>query len=172
MSRDFELLRKAELGRKSTARVPRREISPEFARLPEPIEFQPSVGPAEQARTRESDWVKALAVVRRRWRLAASFAAITLGAVALIVFWIRPEYEPSARLEIDPPGSETFSMQAIGTSLSETQYLETQAQNLQTDDLAVAVIRKLRLDKNSDFAAKVPAASAPAHSLSLLLNAP
>src|SRR6516164_4477369 len=77
-----------------------------------------------------------------------------------MVFLIKPEYAPSARLEIDPPGSETFSMQTSASSLSEIQYLETQAQNLQTDDLAIAVIRKLGLDKNSDFVPKKIAASA------------
>ena len=49
-------------------------------------------------------------------------------------------------------------MQAGGNSLSGTQYLETQAQNLETDDLAIAVIRKLRLDQNLDFNQKLPAA--------------
>src|SRR5262249_14433567 len=49
----------------------------------------------------------------------------------------------------------------------ETQYLETQAQNLQTDDLAITVIRKLGLDGNADFAAKKPAQSSSADPLRL-----
>jgi capsular exopolysaccharide synthesis family protein len=111
--------------------------------------------------------VKALAVLRKRWRLAASFTAILVVAAALILLWIKPEYQPSGRLEIDPPGSETFTMQASGGSQSETPYLETQAQSLQTDDLAIAVIRELGLDRNPDFNAKVPAAAVPADPLQL-----
>jgi succinoglycan biosynthesis transport protein ExoP len=158
MSRDFELLRKVEQWSRSTARVPRREAYPESTRPTEFTESHQVVGPAGQAGNRESDWVKALAVIRKRWRLAAIFAATVLGVAALIAFWIKPEYQPSGRLEINPPGSETFTMQAGSNSLSETQYLETQAQNLETDDLAIAVIRKLRLDQNLDFNPKVPAA--------------
>ncbi|MCU1332649.1 MAG: hypothetical protein JWM08_1641 [Candidatus Angelobacter sp.] len=157
MSRDFELLRKAEQRSRSTSKAPRREVYPEFVQPAEITESLPVVGPARPAGARESDWVKALAIVRKRWRLAAIFASIVLGVSALIAFWIKPEYQPSGRLEINPPGSETFTMQASGGSLSEIQYLETQAQNMETDDLAVAVIRKLRLDQSPDFNAKVPA---------------
>jgi succinoglycan biosynthesis transport protein ExoP len=165
MSRDFELLRKVEQRSRSTARVPRREVYPESVRPTEITESHQVVGPGRQAGARESDWVKALAVVRKRWRLAAIFAAIILGLTALIAFWIKSEYQPSGRLEINPPGSETFTMQVSGGSLNETQYLETQAQNLETDDLAVAVIRKLRLYQNPDFNPKVPAAAPSADPL-------
>lgn len=142
---------------------------PKFVEPPGNAELQLPAGRAEQARLRESDWLKALTVLRKRWRLAASATAIVFCLIGLIVFWMKPEYEPSARLEIDPPGSETFSMQASGPSLSESQYLETQAQNLQTDDLAIAVIRKLGLANNPDFVPQraVTARPAPADSLRL-----
>ena len=163
MSKDFELLRKAELAGKRSSIVLKREAgawSRESARA--------QLRPSAHAHTRDSDWVKSFAVVRKRWRLAVSFAAIVTAVVALTVFfWLKPEYEPSARLEIDPPGSETFSMQSNVSMPSETQYLETQAQNLQTDDLAIAVIRKLRLDQNPDFVAKTPTGERPADPLRL-----
>lgn len=162
MSRDFELLRRAELRGKNSANASPWKVPPEFSRMGDAAEFQTPVPVYEQAHAPESDWMKAFAVLRKRWRLTACFAVIAVGTVALIVFWTRPEYEPSARLEIDPPGTEAFSMQALGSAPSETQYLETQAQNLQSDDLAIAVIRKLRLDKEPDFAARVPAGVAPA----------
>jgi uncharacterized protein involved in exopolysaccharide biosynthesis len=154
MSNEFELLRKAEPDGRVTRRAARRDSPPEFAEPVTNADLQSPGGPVEQVRLRESDWEKAFTVIlKRRW-LAGSFAAMVFLVVSAIVFWIKPEYEPSSRLEIDPPGSETFSMQTSATSLSETQYLETQAQNLQTDDLAIAVIRKLGLDKNSDFVPK------------------
>jgi len=158
MSKDFELLRKVELGGLPTRRADRRELFSDVAGPAGDADLHGAVRPAEQTRLRESEWIKTFTVVRKRWRLITCFAAIVLGLAAVIVFWIKPEYEPSARLEIDPPGSETFSMQAATSPLSETQYLETQAQGLQTDDLAITVIRKLGLDKNSEFAPNISAA--------------
>jgi capsular exopolysaccharide synthesis family protein len=120
-----------------------------------------AAGPAEHGRLLQSDWVKAFTIVRKRWRLAGLSAAIVFGVIALVVLWMRPEYEPTTRLEIDPPGSEMFSMQAGPSSGGEMQYLETQAQNLQTDDLAMAVIQKLGLDRNPDFVPTRIARSVP-----------
>ena len=61
---------------------------------------------------------------------------------------------------------------SVGPS-TETQYLETQSQNLQSDDLAIAVIRKLGLERNSDFNDNVPvgAAAADPHQLTAAENA-
>ncbi len=167
MSRDFELLRTIEQRSKSAGRVPRRVVYPEIVQPHQITDSQVPIAPGGQSGTRESDWIKALAVVRKRWRLIVSFAALLVAAAALILFLIKPEYQPSGRLEIDPPGGEMFTMQANGNPLSETQYLETQAQGLQTDDLAVAVIRKMGLDRNPDFNAKIPAEVAPADPLQL-----
>src|SRR5262249_31244504 len=109
MSREFELLRKAEPDGKLTRRGDRREFPAKFAEPVANPDLQSPVGPVDQARLRESDWAKALTVLlKRRW-LAGLFAAMVFSVVAAIVFLIKPEYEPSARLEIDPPGSETFS---------------------------------------------------------------
>ncbi|HKR84740.1 MAG TPA: GumC family protein, partial [Terriglobales bacterium] len=152
MSKDFELLRKLEQRPRSATAIPRRQFHPGFDRGSEVAELQGSKVPG----MRESDWLKALMVVRKRWAVAVIFALIVVTAAAFVAFWMKAEYQPMGRLEIDPPGSETFTMQANGTPLSETQYLETQAQNLETDDLAVAVIRKLGLDRNPDFNAEVP----------------
>src|SRR5580765_5058072 len=139
MSRDFELLRTIEQLSRGSGRVPRRDAYHEVVQTHEITDPQAPIGGGGQSGTREFDWLKALAIVRKRWRLALSFAAVLVAAAALIIFLIKPEYQPSGRLEIDPPGGEMFTMQANASPLSETQYLETQAQGLQTDDLAVAV---------------------------------
>jgi capsular exopolysaccharide synthesis family protein len=175
MSRDFELLRIIEQRSRSAGKVPRREVNAGIvqphqitdSQIPAPRinDSQVPIGPGGQSGQRESDWVKAVAIVRKRWRLTVSFGVLVVAAAALIVFLIKPEYQPSGRLEIDPPGGETFTMQANGNPLSETQYLETQAQELQTDDLAIAVIRKMGLDRNPDFNAKIPAEAVPADPL-------
>ncbi len=162
MSRDFELLQKVEQQSRRAARVFRPQVVPQIPRRPE-IETQSAVSSG----ARESDWLKTFAVTRKRWRVAAVFAAAVVAIAAVVAFWTPPEYQPVGRLEVDPPGTETFSMQSSSNSLSEAQYLETQAQNLQTDDLAVTVIRKLGLDRNPDFARKPPATTLPKDELTL-----
>jgi capsular exopolysaccharide synthesis family protein len=64
---------------------------------------------------------------------------------------MKPVFEPQARVEVDPPGAEVFSLQGNNNSGASTDYLETQAQNLQNDELALEVIRKLHLDQNPYF---------------------
>ena len=44
-----------------------------------------------------------------------------------------------------------FSLEGNNSTGESTDYMETQAQNLQSDELALEVIRKLHLDQNPDF---------------------
>ena len=95
MSRDFELLRKAEFREKSTVTPARRETTSEFS--PPSQDFLAPAGQTEQAAARESEFAKAFAVIRSRWRLIASFAVLVMAGAAITVFLIRPKYEPLAR---------------------------------------------------------------------------
>ena len=67
MSRDFELLRKAEFREKSTVKPTRRETTSEFS--PPFPDFPASAGQSEKAVTRDSEYAKVFAVIRNRWRL-------------------------------------------------------------------------------------------------------
>lgn len=151
MSKDFELLRRIGIARRDGVNEPRQEIYsgyPPRSRTTDPQTAQFAIEPSPQP----APWVKAAAVLRKRWKFVASVAFTGAAIVVLIVLLIKPEYEPTARIEIDPPGTETFSMQTAANNGGEAQYLETQAQNLQTDDLAISVIRKMGLDRNPEFA--------------------
>jgi capsular exopolysaccharide synthesis family protein len=66
--------------------------------------------------------------------------------VMVVTFSMKPIYEPVARIEVDPPG-EQFSLEG-GSSGSDVEYLETQAQNLKSDQLAMDVIHRLHLDQD------------------------
>ena len=70
--------------------------------------------------------------------------------VVIVTFSMRALYEPSARIEVDPPG-ETFSLEGGNGGGNDDAYVETQAQNLKSDKLAVAVIRQLHLDQSPDL---------------------
>ena len=63
-----------------------------------------------------------------------------------VTIFSTPIYQATARVEIDPSG-EKFSLNGA-TGATDAEYLETQAQVLQGDTLAIEVIRKLRLDQN------------------------
>ena len=105
------------------------------------------------------DWNRALIAIRKYWRLSALFAAVVLITVTIVTFLMKPVYEPEAKIEIDPPGAEIFSLQAEHSSTTDAAYLETQAQELQSDELALSVIRSLHLDRNPEFVGNARARS-------------
>jgi uncharacterized protein involved in exopolysaccharide biosynthesis/Mrp family chromosome partitioning ATPase len=63
-------------------------------------------------------------------------------------------YESTAKVVIEPPGSEAFSLQAAFPGISEPDYIETQAQILRGDNVGVEVVRVLRLDRSALLAKK------------------
>ncbi len=92
------------------------------------------------------EWTRALYILRKNWRLSALFAGVLTITVVAVVFSLEPVYEPVARIEVDPSG-EIFSLESRASG-SDAEYLETQAQNLKSDKLAMDVIRRLHLDQN------------------------
>ncbi len=101
-------------------------------------------------------WEQAVRVLRKNRRFILVFAAVASLSIAAVAFLIRDVYQPTARLEIDPPGSGIKTLQEIESSyeLDSQNYLETQAQILRSDALAVSVIRALHLDANREFVTK------------------
>jgi succinoglycan biosynthesis transport protein ExoP len=93
-----------------------------------------------------AEWLVLLEIIRKHWRISALFAAALMVTVIIVTFSMKPIYEPVARIEVDPPG-EQFSLEG-GTPGSDAEYLETQAQNLKSDKLAMDVIHRLRLDQD------------------------
>lgn len=140
MSRNFELLRKTY--NEPVALTERPRNIPRLA-APQVVRMQDS----------GADWLNALRPLRHHWRLAAGFFGLVMLATIAVTFLMTPIYEPIAKLQIDPPGSQVFSPDRGNGTIAE--YLETQANNLQTDALALMVIRELHLDQNPDL---VPAA--------------
>ena len=135
MSKNFELLRQAgiSLGTGEALSPQRRDVPSEPLRaIPKRDE-------------KNNEWIWALQVVRKHWRLSALFAAVVIITVVTITLSMKPVYEPVARIEVDPPG-EVFSLDG-NSNANDSEYLETQAQNLKSDKLAVDVIRRLHLNQ-------------------------
>ena len=101
-------------------------------------------------------WEQAVRVVRKNRRFIFLLASVLIASVVLVAFLMRDIFQPAARVQIDPPNHEISTLQEIeGTKIASDQdYLETQAQILQSEALAMRVIRHLRLDRNADFVSK------------------
>ncbi len=140
MSRNFELMKRLE---KSGALEP--------VRYPIPDQTLAAVRFSTRPPTEETEWMRALHVIRNQWRWAAAFALTVVAGVTAAVFLMAPVYEPTARIEIDPPGAEAFSLQAPDSRSDWTGYAETQVKTMQSDQLAMAVIHQLDLQHNRDF---------------------
>ena len=107
----------------------------------------PIARPAQPQDKKGAEWLRFLDVLRKHWRISVLFAAVVMVTVIIVTFSMKPIFEPVARIEVDPPG-EQFSLEG-GASGSDSEYLETQAQNLKSDKLAMDVIRRLHLDQSA-----------------------
>jgi capsular exopolysaccharide synthesis family protein len=98
------------------------------------------------------NWEQAARIIRKNWKLAGGFALVVTALIASYASMLKDTYRPVARLEIDPPGSGALSPRDAESILENNQeYLETQTQILQSDDLAIRVIRALHLDRNPEI---------------------
>jgi capsular exopolysaccharide synthesis family protein len=98
-------------------------------------------------------WEQVLRVLRKhRWFLAATIGGLTLLTV-VVAFMMRDTFRPIARLEIDPIGGGITTLPEIQNPVSQgdQDYLDTQVQILQSDGLAMRVIRVLHLDQKPEF---------------------
>jgi capsular exopolysaccharide synthesis family protein len=142
MSKNLELLRRTQR--------PAEVLPPARLRL-DPHWEGFSHDPVELPHQEPSDWDRVANVLTKRWKAALGFATATFLCVAVATFFMKPVYEPIARVEVDPPGTEIFSMQGVGPGSGDSEYLQTQAQEMQSDELALNVIRALRLDVNPEL---------------------
>jgi succinoglycan biosynthesis transport protein ExoP len=157
VSKYFELLQRAghEIDTREGLQPATVEIEPRVHRDPAP---RPVNSDNEMP-----DWLRAVAILVRHWRLSVLFAASVMTTVTVVTFLLKPVYEPTARIEVDPPG-EVFSLEQNGGMPTDAEYLETQAQNLRSDHLAIDIIRSMRLDQVRELAGIPKPANAVASS--------
>ncbi len=115
---------------------------------PEEQKPAPWTPPGRGAGAERGDFALFFEILRRQWRVVALCTFGIAAAALFATFLMKPIYEPVVRLDIDPPGYEQFSIEPQSFS-SDTEYLQTQVQNLQSDALAIEVIRKLHLATDS-----------------------
>jgi polysaccharide biosynthesis transport protein len=115
--------------------------------------------PGQDTPTERQQYIR---ILEKYWRFGALFAAGIFSAIAIVTYSITPVYESTARLEVDPPGSEAFSLAADNPAVIDEDYRDTQSEILKSDELAMAVIHKLRLDRNAIIVGKKISAGAVA----------
>jgi capsular exopolysaccharide synthesis family protein len=105
---------------------------------------------------RSFTWEQVQRVLQKNRRFALAFALMVTAVVTVAAFLMRDVYRPTARLEIDPPGTGINTLHEIEYSgqIDNQDYIETQAQILQSDALAIGVIRALGLDHNPELVSK------------------
>ena len=99
-------------------------------------------------------WERATLVLRKNGPLALVIAGVLTLAVIAATLLVKNVYKPTARLEIDPISSGIKTLHEIdddSSAIDNQDYLETQVQILQSDALAISVIRLLHLDRNPEF---------------------
>src|SRR5882757_1866338 len=149
MSRNFDLVRPPEQGSDSHESLPANQLmrrSHDTLHLPHLPDADSQGG--------ESDLLTVVRVFRRRWRIAAQFAAVIIAATVLMTLLTTSLYAPDVRIEIGPPGSEAFSINHDDLAASDNDYVETQVLNLLSEPLAIATIRELHLDQKPEFIAR------------------
>ena len=100
-------------------------------------------------------WERAVCVLRKRGRFVLGLAGLLTLVIAVSTLLMKDVYQPTARLVIDPVNSGIKTLHEIDDSkeADNQDYLETQVQVLQSDTLAISVIRELHLDANSEIVA-------------------
>src|SRR5208282_698360 len=98
-------------------------------------------------------WEHAVRALRKNMYVIVILAGCLTAGIAIFAFLLRDTYQPTARLEIDPPGTGLKTLAGAGypDAADNQDYLETQVQILQSDTLAMSVIRALKLDRAPEF---------------------
>jgi succinoglycan biosynthesis transport protein ExoP len=101
-------------------------------------------------------WEQAVRILRKNARLVLCVAGTVILCAAGAALYMKDVYQATGRLEVDPLDSGIKTLHEIQdtSTASDLDYLETQVQVLQSEALAMRVIRVLHLDQNEEFVSK------------------
>ena len=114
------------------------------------------VAPPSPDTDRLFTWEQAVRVLRKNRNFALAVVGVLSLATVAGALLMKDVYQPVARLEVEPVSSGIRTLHEIDDfdSTANPEYLETQSQILQSDALAISVIRSLNLVDNSEFVSK------------------
>jgi succinoglycan biosynthesis transport protein ExoP len=97
-----------------------------------------------------------LDALRRRWKTLAAITLVVMLAVLAVVMLITPQYVATARLRVEPTQGALVGQVPTGSNMPDQSIVETEASVMRSHDLAVQVVRKLNLAKDSEFTKDMP----------------
>ena len=99
---------------------------------------------------------------KRRWTVLST-VVILVTLVTIASFRMKPQYEALSRVAINRENADVLGFRSVSGNSGEdwdyTVQLSTQVRILQSDTLALQVIKQLQLDKNPLFADHLPTSS-------------
>lgn len=109
---------------------------------------------------RLADNVKALLdVLRRRWLTLGLVTLVVFGVAATFIMLMTPHYQSVARIQLDPDRDPLARAQNSNPSNIDSEYVETEVTVLNSLDIARAVVTRLGLGNDPEFAAASDAAN-------------
>ncbi|BBD99705.1 hypothetical protein SAMIE_1032060 [Sphingobium amiense] len=93
--------------------------------------------------------------IRRRWITMAIVSGIILALGVTGIFMLTPKYTATARVRIDPYRNPLAQTQADAQQSLSSEAIETEVTVISSLDQARLVVRKLKLDRDPEFAEKV-----------------
>jgi succinoglycan biosynthesis transport protein ExoP len=95
---------------------------------------------------------RALEIVRRQWPL---IAAVVAGTLALVLFYLivaTPMYTANARILMDTRQTQVLDKDSgTANALIDPGFVDSQVEILQSDDLILSIVRRLKLTEDPEF---------------------
>src|SRR3954452_11452741 len=95
---------------------------------------------------------RVLDILRRQWPLIAASVAGVLVLVVLYLLAATPMYTANARILMDTRQTQVLDKDSgVNNALIDTGYVDSQVEILNSDDLILSIVRRLRLTEESEF---------------------
>ena len=119
----------------------------------QPVRSIDSVGDAEaSSETFQFAFQSALDFIRRQYPVIAFIAAMMIAMGLIYVFTTPPSYTATTTIIIDTKKVQLFQQQSMFNDLPiDTGAVESQVQILKSENIALAVIKKLHLAEDPEF---------------------
>lgn len=89
--------------------------------------------------------------IRRRWKTLAVITAVIVIAGAALVMMMTPQYQATARVQIDPSRNPLAKQQGSSDATLSPEAIETEVSVISSTDVARQVVKKLRLQNDAEF---------------------
>src|SRR4051812_7718199 len=91
-------------------------------------------------------------VLRRQWPLIAAAVGASLALVIVYLVLARPMYTANARIMMDTRQTQVLDKDSgTNSALIDTGYVDSQVEVINSDDLILSIVRRLRLTEDPEF---------------------